>query len=146
MAHTPEGQCLGSHEFAYALMPPQGAWDSNQAAVLREAQAFNTPLNTRAIVNEEHDGQQPAQATLVQVEPSELVVSAIKRSNDGNGLIVRVYNPLTHEITATLRPNPAYTQASLTNLLEEKVTDIALTEQSIRINIRGNSIVTLSLT
>lgn len=145
MEHTPEGQCLGSHEFVYALLPHQGTWDSNQATVLREAQAFNTPISTRALVTEEHDGQQPAQATLVQVEPAELVVSAIKRSNDGHSFIVRIYNPLAHEIAATVRPNPAYTQATITNLLEEKVTDIALSEQSIRINIRGNSIITLSL-
>ena len=155
MEHTPEGQCLGTHEFAYALLPHRETWASNQAAVLREAQIFNTPITTRALVTEEHEGQQPAQATLIQVEPAELVVSAIKRSNDGSGLIVRVYNPHDHDIEATLRPNMGIgadtheghdIHASLVNLQEEPVANIALKEHAIRITIQGNGIMTVLFT
>ena len=80
---TPEAQCLGHHEFDYALVPHSGDWEAEEALVLREAQAFNTPV--RALVTEQHEGQLPSQSTLIEVEPPALVVSAIKQSEAGNG-------------------------------------------------------------
>jgi len=118
MEYTPEAQCQGHQEFDYALVPHSGMWEAEHALVLREAQAFNTPV--RAVVAEQHPGQQPSQAALVEVEPLELVVSAIKRGNAGEGLIVRVYNPLDHAVEASLRPGVAATRAFVTNLHEER--------------------------
>src|SRR5207248_9869966 len=87
--------------------------------VLREAQAFNTPI--RALVSEQHEGQLPSQSTLIEVEPPALVVSAIKQSEAGNDLIVRIYNPLSRNVQATIRPGLACTQAFVTNLNEEPI-------------------------
>src|SRR6266852_8134688 len=120
--HTPEAQCLGHHEFDYALVPHSGDWEAEEALVLREAQAFNTPI--RASVTNQHAGQLSSQATLIEVEPRELVVSAIKRSNSGEGLIVRVYNPLSRAVEASLRPGEHSRgkhphKAFVTNLQEE---------------------------
>jgi len=89
--------------------------------MLREAQTFNTPI--RALVTEQHEGQLPSQSTLIEVEPPALVVSAIKQSETGNGIIVRIYNPLNHTVQATIRPELACTQAFVTNLNEEPIGD-----------------------
>lgn len=117
MEHTPEAQCLGHHEFDYALVPHSGDWQAERALVLREAQDFNTPV--RAAVTEQHEGQLPSTAAFLELEPPELVVSAIKRSNAGDGIIVRIYNPLTHAVEASLRPGFACTKAFVTNLQEQ---------------------------
>lgn len=117
MEHTPEAQCLGTYAYAYALVPHAGDWEAVEALVLREAQAFNTPV--RALVTDQHEGRQPSQAMLLEVEPRELVVSAIKQSHTGNGLIVRVYNPLSHAVEASIRPAIDCAKAFVTNLAEE---------------------------
>ncbi|HVB22580.1 MAG TPA: glycoside hydrolase family 38 C-terminal domain-containing protein [Ktedonobacteraceae bacterium] len=117
MEHTPEAQCLGTSVCDYALVPHAGDWEAAEALVMREAQAFNTPV--RALVTDQHEGRQPSQATLLEVEPRELVVSAIKQSTTGNGLIVRVYNPLSHAVEASIRPAIDYAKAFVTNLAEE---------------------------
>ena len=117
MERTPEAQCLGHHEFDYALVPHSGDWEAEETLVLREAQAFNTPV--RVLVSEQHEGQIPSRSTLVEVEPNALVVSAIKQSETGQGMIVRIYNPLSHTVEATIRPGFACTQAFVTNLNEE---------------------------
>ncbi len=114
---TPEAQCLGHHEFDHALVPHSGDWEAEEALVLREAQAFNTPI--RVLVTEQHEGQLPSQSTLIEVEPPTLVVSAIKQSEASNGVIVRIYNPLSHTVQATIQPGLACTQAFVTNLNEE---------------------------
>src|SRR5437667_2051971 len=117
MEWTPEAQCLGHHEFDYSLVPHSGDWEAEEALVLREAQAFNTPI--RVLVSEQHEGQLPSQSTLIEVEPPALVVSAIKQSEASNGMIVRVYNPLSQTVQATIHPDLDCTKAFVTNLNEE---------------------------
>ncbi len=150
MEHTPEAQCLGHHEFDYALVPHSGDWEAEEALVLREAHAFNTPI--RAVVTEQHAGQLPAQAALLEVEPRELVVSAIKRSNSGEGLIVRIYNPLSRAVEASLRPVVVASKAFVTNLQEEPQEQLLWSgEQStgppqgehIHVGLRAGEIVTI---
>jgi hypothetical protein len=143
MEHTPEAQCLGHSEFDYALVPHNGTWEAEEALVLREAQLFNTHVTTRAIVSEQHEGQLPSKATLVEVEPRELVVSAIKRSNNGKGFVVRVYNPLKHTVHASIRPGIAFTQAFVANLLEEHMEALVTNDQAVQVDIHGSGIMTV---
>ncbi len=120
MEFTPEAQCQGHHEFDYALVPHSGDWEAEEALVLRQAQAFNTPV--RVLVSEQHEGQLPSQAHLIEVEPRTLVVSAIKQSETGQGVIVRVYNPSSQAVEANLRPGFACTNAFVAKLDEEPET------------------------
>ncbi len=145
--HTPEAQCLGHHEFDYALVPHSGDWEAEEALVLREAQAFNTPI--RATVANQHAGQLSSQATLLEVEPRELVVSAIKRSNSGEGLVVRVYNPLSRAVEASLRPGEHLQgrhlhKAFLANLQEEPQEERLLSDaEPIHFGMRSGEILTV---
>ncbi|MBA2285448.1 MAG: hypothetical protein H0W02_08205 [Ktedonobacteraceae bacterium] len=127
MEYTPEGQCLGRQEFDYALVSHRGDWATEEALVLREAQAFNLPV--RAVVTEQHAGRLPTRTALVEVEPRALVVSAIKRSNAGDGVIVRVYNPLGHAVEASIRPGLVCSKAFVTNLLEEPQEQLEWSEE-----------------
>jgi mannosylglycerate hydrolase len=143
MEQTPEAQCLGQSTFDYALVPHRGTWEADEALVLQEAQRFNTPVTTRAVVTEQHTGLLPSQATLVEVEPRELVVSAIKRSNNGKGLVVRIYNPLDRTVSASIRSGIAFTRASVANLLEEPGAPITVDDQCVHMNIHGEEITTV---
>jgi mannosylglycerate hydrolase len=126
MIYTPEGQCPGRQEFDYALVLHAGDWAAEEALVLREARAFNIPVRSLALpaagagaLPAERKAQPlPASARLLALEPPELVVSAIKRSNDGMGLVVRVYNPLRHAVEAALSPGLVFSQAFVANLQE----------------------------
>ena len=86
MEYTPEAQCLGQHEFDYALIPHSGTWQAEEALVLREAQAFNIPIHTRAIVTETTQVHCQHRQLLSKSSRAQLVVSAVKCSNDGRGL------------------------------------------------------------
>jgi alpha-mannosidase len=143
MKHTPEAQCLGHHEFDYALMPHRGTWQDEEALVLREAQAFNVPVAAHAVVSDLHEGQLPSRTTLVEVEPRELVISAIKRSNNGQGVIVRLYNPCDHQVEAKIYLPLDFTQVYVANLLEEPLKTLQSEQQAVRVDIRSGGILTL---
>jgi alpha-mannosidase len=147
MEHTPEAQCLGHHEFDYALVPHRGTWESENALVLREAQVFNTSITTRTVGTEQHDGNLPSHTSFINVEPGELVLSAVKRSE--RGLAVRVYNPSGQSVNAKIRPGFAFTQVHMANLLEEYLVEepslltIDQVVGSVQMSIRSGGVVTL---
>jgi alpha-mannosidase len=147
---TPEAQCQGASVFDYALVPHSGDWQSEEALVLREAQAFNTPA--RVIAGDQHAGALPSTASLVEVEPRSLVVSAIKRQHDGQdtrdgksgGMVVRLYNPLRHAVEARIRPGFAASRAFMANLLEEPQEQLFWGgDEPLHIGMRTGEIVTL---
>ena len=79
---TPEGQCLGRHVFEYALRLDGDELDN--VALLRESQDYREPF----LVLE------PG----IEFEPplgleGEVVFSCLKGAEDGDGLILRVFNP-----------------------------------------------------
>ncbi len=93
---TPEAQCPGEHTFHYALVPHPG----NYLSAYREAHAFNAPL--RAVCTDAHAGSLPPQASFLRVAPSAVVVSAVKPPEEGEGLIVRLYNSASVPLEAQL--------------------------------------------
>ena len=131
--YTPEAQCQGRGEFDYALVPHEGTWETNESLVLQEAQAFNIPLVSR-VRDEQASAEQeqlPSHASLVEVAPAGLVVSAIRRSDDGSGVSVRVYNPTNHAMQAELRLHANVTRVYRTNLLEERQAEVALSDTGV---------------
>ncbi|MBI3961908.1 MAG: hypothetical protein HY335_04070 [Deinococcus sp.] len=108
---APGAQCPGQHTFHYAIYLHQGTWEQG---VLPEAHSFNQPL--RATLATKQQGTLPLEQSFLQVEPEQLVVSALKRAEHGQGLILRVYNPTNQAVPARLRwfqPLNAVTEARL---------------------------------
>ncbi len=94
---VPGAQCAGDHEFAYSLIPheadPLPAW--------QQGWAFQTPVHVRIAGGEA--GHLPLRASLAEVDNPLFVLSAVKTSADGEGLIVRGYNISSQEQPVTLR-------------------------------------------
>ncbi|HET8912526.1 MAG TPA: glycoside hydrolase family 38 C-terminal domain-containing protein [Ktedonobacteraceae bacterium] len=146
MEYTPEAQCLGQQTFDYALVPHQGDWQAEEALVLREAQAFNLPV--RVVVTDIHAGKLSHHVCLLTVEPSSVVVSAIKRAQNptNDQLIVRLYNPSDSTIESKITPGLACTTAFVANLQEKKEKQISwdgTNSGPLSMKIRSGGIFTL---
>ncbi|RME38515.1 MAG: hypothetical protein D6793_02590 [Thermoflexia bacterium] len=81
---VPEAQCPGHHTFRYALILHPGDW--RQGFV--EADHFQTDL--RAVAVPPHPGPLPPALSFVRVEPPALRMSALKPSEDGTAVILRL--------------------------------------------------------
>jgi alpha-mannosidase len=98
---------MGRHEFAYALLPHAGGW--RDGGVVREGILFNSPLRwTRAA----WDG------SLATVEGG-LVLDTIKRAEDSDAVVLRLYEPHGGRGVARLRLAKPFTSARRANLLED---------------------------
>lgn len=105
----------GHHEFAYSLYAHAGDW--KQALTVRHGYEFNYKL--RASQTESHTGSIPAAHSFVGIDADNVVLTAMKKTEDGNGLLLRFYEWAGKAGDAQIRVPPGATSATLTNLMEQ---------------------------
>ena len=88
----------GVQHFRYTILPHEGSWD--EAGTVRRA----TELNQRpvALVTTIHNGPLPHADSFVSVDQDNLVVSALKKAEDNDDMIVRVYETAGVGATGTI--------------------------------------------
>ncbi|MBA7539522.1 hypothetical protein ES705_31801 [subsurface metagenome] len=96
---TPEAQCLGENIFLYALIPHQGNWDD--ACISQKTKQYKTKILTRQLENQ--SGNLPSSCSFIQLEGKYLEISAIKKNEFGDKLVVRIYNPTNRETTGKIK-------------------------------------------
>jgi alpha-mannosidase len=111
---TPDAQCPGEHTFHFATLQTDGDWKKGQ--VWMQAHQFNVPLVTAQCPLQ---AQRPAARSFVSVEPTELVVTAIKRAEDRDTLILRFFNITDEPVAAGRVAMPGARRHRLVNLNEE---------------------------
>ncbi len=114
MLPLPGAQMQGRWEFDYALIP-HGA---DRRAAVREARAFEAP--PRAVETDAHSGVLPGAGSIVEAQPQEFEISAVKLSEDGRGLIVRGWNNTDKPLKVVLRPGKKFPRVERVNLAEER--------------------------
>jgi alpha-mannosidase len=105
---------MGHHHFHYALYPHAGTW--KDALTVRHGYEYNYPLT--AVVTTAHPGTLPPSHSFASVAPENVVLTAVKKAEDANGLIFRVYEWAGKETIAEFHVPPGATGATVTNLME----------------------------
>ena len=135
---TPGAQCHGTYTFHYALVPHHGGWQQ----AFTQAYAFSGPF--RAVPTPAHDGKMPSTMSFFDVSPETMVISAIKKPEEGDGLIVRMWNADAEDREAVLRPFKNPSRVSLCNLAERDIRELSVGDEGvIRMPVRGREILTL---
>ncbi len=133
----------GEHRFAFSLLPHTDRWD---ARTVGAAYALNDPL---LVVDGVAHAAQPVQPALlkgiVYVDRPNAVIETIKRAEDGEGVIVRLYESQRKRGPITLTAGFPLRAAWRTNLLEENLASISAHGSAITLNLRPFEIVTLRL-
>jgi len=87
---------IGQHEIHLALRPFAG--EMPVAEAIREGQEFNHPV--RVVGTDAHAGDLPAKGKFVRVGPERVALSAVKKAEEGDALVLRLFNPTERRITA----------------------------------------------
>jgi alpha-mannosidase len=82
---------------------------------------------------------------LFTIKPDELVVSAVKKAEKDDALIIRLYNISDKQVMGNLAAFTSLKGVWKVNLLEETLEEIAYSEDSFSFNARGYEILTLKL-
>jgi alpha-mannosidase len=105
----------GKHHFSYSLYPHTGDW--KQALTVRRGYEFNYKLWAQQVMA--HEGKLGADHSYASVDSRNVVVTAMKKTEDGDGLLLRFYEWAGQAGNVALNVPPGATSATLTNLMEE---------------------------
>jgi alpha-mannosidase len=126
---------MGAHEFAYALVPHSGGW--REAGILAEAQRFNAPLRWTDV---------PAgTGSYAAVDDPNLVLDTVKRAEDSDALVLRLYETHGARGTARLRLAAPVDAACLANGLEEDGEQLEVEDGAIVLVYRPHQLLTVKL-
>ena len=130
----------GEHQFHYALYPHAGTW--KDALTVRHGWEYDYPL--QAVVTTAHAGSLPPEHSFASVSPDNVVLTAVKKAEDANGLIFRVYEWAGKETTAEFHVPPGATGATVTNLMEQPEGDpLSVAGDVVKVPIHPYEILTI---
>jgi alpha-mannosidase len=125
---------LGHHEFAYAILPHAGGW--REAGVVAEGLRFNVPVRWVAEASAE---------SFASVDDPNLVLDTIKRAEDSDALVLRLYEAHGARGTARLRLAQPIDSAVATNLLEDDGEPLVVEGSEIVLPYRPHQILTVKV-
>ncbi len=133
----------GRQQFRYALYPHAGTW--KQAQTVRRGYELNDPLKAEQVFP--HTGSLPAEHSFVSIENPNVTLTAIKKAEDSDALIFRMYEWAGEATQVKLHIPPGATSATETNLMEKPEGDaLNLTGDTITVPIKPYEILTLEAT
>ena len=124
---------IGSHSFAYAVMPHAGGW--REAGVVAEAARFEWPLRWT--------GGAAQRRSFVSVDDPNLMLDTVKRAEDSDALVLRLYEAHGGRGTARVLVGLPFSEAARCNLLEDEAGALAVSEGEIEVPYRPHEIVSV---
>jgi alpha-mannosidase len=112
----------GHHEFTYSLYPHAGGW--REAGTVRRGYELNYPLLPLAAAK--HQGALPAEHSFLEIAEDNAVVTAVKKAEDDNALIVRFYEWAGRKGDVHVRLPQAARGVAETDLMERPLHALAL--------------------
>ncbi len=162
---TPGAQCLGKYKYNYAILPHFGNWsqvypwayqyvspllvsraDTHEGLDLREMNITRDDPTMVKAVAWPRGGSNPGNLSYITVDEPEAVISALRRSQDGKGLIVRFYNITAEPVTTQVKSYRSLCKVWVVNLNEEHLGEIPVIDSNtFEAKIHGHQISTYEL-
>ena len=132
----------GFHFIEYALFPHKGRIDKSE--VTRAGYEFNYPVIAAKI--DKQKGSLPVEYSFVKLTPANLILTAVKMSEDGpDTYIYQFYETKGEDTLAKLELPGKPNKVELTNFLEEGGQPVTLRGNSVEIKIKSYSVMTLKV-
>ena len=137
---TPDAQCPGLRRFHYAVLPFPG---NHIAADVKGLSArYRTPI---IAVQGVEDGLIPGGNGLFSKESNATAVSAVKQHASRDTLVVRLYNLTAEPVTETLTFGRQLHAAWRSDLLEERLAELAPQGPRLAVVLGAHEILTLEV-
>lgn len=138
--HQNGGQSWGSHIFEYQILAHNGELESQDLYFFSNKQAVPVKL---AQTNH-HKGKLDTSMSLFSLSPNQLQLSALKKHEDNNNYIIRVFNPTDGTIHGRVSFARQIRQAWFNNLNEIRLDKADINDQGeIDFSIRPFKIITI---
>lgn len=129
------------HFFTYSLYPHAG--DYREAGTIKQAYDLNNPMT--AITVEKHSGKLGDSYSFVSVRDENIVIETVKKAEDGDGIIVRMYESFNKRTNTVLKTGFDFKSVTLCDMLENDLKVVSAQENSIPLTLKPFEIVTIKI-
>ncbi len=135
----PDGDCdRGVNEFTYSLYPHAGTWKNGGTV-----KAFGESVNATVARRLQKTGD--AETGFIYCDSDNVIIEAIKKSEDGEGIIVRVLEKYGYRTNARIKVVGGINAVEETNLMEEYISDTDSANDSFTFTIKPYEIKTFKI-
>jgi alpha-mannosidase len=120
----------GPHDFTYAMFPHAGDW--REAGTERQGYELNYPVLAHQV--QAHEGSLPPAHSFVQIQPANVILTAIKKAEDDNSAIFRFFEFEGKDSQVELALPEAATAAVQTNLMEKEESPVSLSADGRKVS------------
>lgn len=139
--HTPDAQCPGLHTLKYAVRALSGGWQPGE--LKRQSLCWRASLLLRQGVA---PGSVAGGRGLLELDGVGVVISALKRHEERDSLVIRLVNLADRPSAAVLHLGVTALVAWRLNLLEERLVELELADaNTLHLLLRAHEITTLEI-
>jgi len=131
----------GEHDFTYSLLPHAWSWRNG---VIEEAADLNEP--PLAVAATSHAGALPAAAAFAAVDIENVIIDTVKKAEDGNAVIVRLYESAGQRGDAAITFAKKPRKVSECDLMEENDIPMKASGNTVKLYLTPYEIRTLKVT
>lgn len=139
---------LGKFNISYALYPHAGDWKNG---VWAEGDDFNVPVYAAeppSLALVKKHATRPEEESFFSLSPANVVMSGMKQAEDGEELIIRLFEVEGKETTATINLPITAKSARRLNLIEFPLSGVVspvVQDKTVTVTLRPHEIVTLGI-
>ncbi len=135
-------QMLQTVEYEYAIYPHAGDW--TEGGVYAEADKLNAkPAATQISMNK--GGDLPTVASHYTVDNDMLVLSSVKKAEDRDSMVVRLYNPTGETQEGSITFGLPVSKAWKNNLNEVRGEELPLVDGAVSLSVPKGKIITIEV-
>jgi alpha-mannosidase len=142
---TPGAQCKGRHVFEYSIIPHRGSWEQAGVVALAHQFAFPPLAFAAGAASRAVRAGSLAPYSFVSVDRPEVVLSALKKAEERESCILRVWNASGHAVNAAFAFTEGVKAAYRTSLAEKRGEKLAVKKRVLAVELAPWKIVTLEL-
>ena len=129
------------HSFTYSLYPHKGIL--NNCETLKHAYLLNQKMESVSV--EKQSGVLPEEYSFVHSGGGDAIVDTIKKAEDSNAIILRMYEPYNKRETVEFVLGFNVKRAYICDLMENNEREIEVNDNKIRIDFKNYEIVTVKI-
>ncbi|PYX47853.1 MAG: alpha-mannosidase, partial [Acidobacteria bacterium] len=131
----------GHHEFTYSLYPHSGGW--KDALTIRRGYELNYKLLSMPFGK--HEGSLSAEHSFLQAQPDNVIVTALKKAEDENALVVRFYEWAGKDSQVAIQLPSGAESAVETDLMEKPIGSLPVHDGSVSVHAKPYEIKTIKV-
>jgi alpha-mannosidase len=131
----------GHHEFTYGLYPHGGGW--KDALTIRRGYELNYKLISLPL--EKHEGALGAEHSFLQAQPDNVIVTALKKAEDENALVLRFYEWAGKDGEVGIQLPPGAESAAETDLMEKPIASLTVRNGGVSLHTKPYEIKTIKV-